>query len=291
MEWYVFAFACAFVVSLAAITEKRTLIKEHAMEFSTVLAIFNFILSIPLLVFADFSIFYNSIDLLILIYCASLLGSIAFLLIAKSMRHMDISRVSPLLNFSPAVVAVLAFVLLGEKLTLIQIFGIVILMIGAYLLESKNGMKTFSKTMKEFTTSKYIFYIVISFFLYGLSSIIDKYSLGFMTPVTYLATLQFFIAINFIVMISLFHNGVSGIKNGINRAGKWIFLVAVFTVSYRLLQLQAVSMAYVSLVIPIKKLGTLFSTIIGGKVFHEKDLLKKGIACLVMLIGVYLIVI
>ncbi len=291
MEWYIFAFACAFIASLAAITEKRTLIKEHAMEFSTVLAIFNCLLSIPLLVFADFSIFYSSIDLLVLIYCASLLGSVAFLLIAKSMRHMDISIVSPLLNFNPAVVAVLAFVLLGEKLTLIQIMGIVILMAGAYLLESNNGKNNFAKTIKEFTTSKYIHYIIISVFLYGLSSIIDKYSLGFITPVTYLATLQFFIAINFIIMIHLFHNGIYGIKNGIMKAGKWIFIVAVFTVSYRLLQLQAVSMVYVSLVIPIKKLGTLFSTIIGGEIFHEKDILKKAIACLVMLLGVYLIVI
>lgn len=291
MEWYIFALGCAFLVSISTVIEKKALMKEHAMEFSAVLAIFNLIISLPLLKFADLTIFHNNMNLLILIYMASLLGSVAFLFVAKSLRHMNISVVSPLLNFNPAIVAVLAFVILGEKITSIQLLGIIILMVGAYILESKDGRKNFTRILNEFKTSRYMHYLGLSFLLYGLSSIIDKIVLGFVTPVTYILVIHFFIAVNFFIMIHIFHNGMSGIINGIRNAGKIIFLIAVLTTSYRLLQSQAISMAYVSLVIPIKKLSTLFATIIGGEVFHEKDILKKSIACIVMLIGVYLIII
>ncbi|MBW6451197.1 MAG: EamA family transporter [DPANN group archaeon] len=204
---------------------------------------------------------------------------------------MNISVVSPLLNFNPAIVAILAFLILGDKLTTIQISGMVILMFGAYLLETKKGNNNFIQTMKKLIALKYIHYLGISFVFYGFSSIIDKFVLGFITPITYIVVIQFFIAINFVIMIYLFHNRMIGIKKGIMRAGKWIFIVAIFTTSYRLLQSQAISMAYISLVIPIKKLSTIFSTIIGGEMFHEKHLLKKTIACVVMLVGVYLIII
>jgi uncharacterized membrane protein len=46
----------------------------------------------------------------------------------------------------------------------------------------------------------------------------------------------------------------------------------------------------ISLVIPIKRLSALFSTVIGGELFHEKYLLRKSIACVVMIIGAVLIV-
>lgn len=287
MEWYIFAFSCAILTALSSIVEKKTLIKEHAMEFSSVLAIFNFILSVPLIKYADFSKIY-SVKMLLILYFVSLIGSIAFLFVAKSIRHMDISIVSPLLNFNPAVVAILAFVFLGERLSFAQVFGIVLLMLGAYFLESNHGTK-FVQNLKDIASSKYVHYIFLASLFYGVSSIMDKYLLGFITPVTYIIAVQFFIAVNFTIMIHLFHNGFSGIKNGIRSAGKYIFLVAIITTSYRLLQAQAVSMAYISLVIPIKKTSTFFSTLIGGTIFHEKDILKKAIACIIMLAGVYLV--
>ncbi len=87
------------------------------MEFSTVLAIFNFLIALVLLPYINFELPIKTLGLM---YLASIFGSIAFLFVAKAVRHMDVSIVSPLMTFSPAIVVVLAFFILGEKVTFIN---------------------------------------------------------------------------------------------------------------------------------------------------------------------------
>ena len=285
MQWYFFAILTALLAAAAAIVEKKTLLKEHAMEFSTVLAVFNFFIVLVLLPYINFNF---PLKMLAFIYIASVLATIAFLFVAKAVRHMDVSIVSPLMTFSPAIVVVLAFFILGEKVTFLQLFGILLLIIGSYVLESESHgtKKIFTKTFK----SNYFYYIFLALILYGFCSIFDKFILRTVSPLTYIPIVQFFIAINFIILICIFHNGFEGIKHGVKSAGKWIFLVAILVISYRLSYAQAVSMTYVSLVIPIKRMSAFFATAVGGRVFHEKNLAQRILACVIMLIGASLVI-
>jgi uncharacterized membrane protein len=285
MEWYFFAITTAVLVSIYTLVEKKTLLKEHAMEFSAVLAIFNFLVSLVLVPFIEIDF---PLKLLALMYLASLMGSIGFLHIAKAIRHMNISLVAPLTTFSPAFVVVLAYFILGERITYMQIFGVALLIIGSFLLESKNHgtMKIFTKTFK----SNYFYYMFFALTLYGFCAIIDKFVLKTIPPTTYLPIINFFLAINFIIMITIFHDGFKGIKHGIKRAGKWIFLVSILISLSRLSQYQAFSMTYASLVIPIKRMSAFFATLIGGKIFHEKNLAKRALACIIMLCGAFLVI-
>jgi len=285
MQWYIFAILTALLTAAAAIVEKKTLLKEHAMEFSTVLAVFNFFIVLVLLPYINFNF---SLKILAMIYTASVFATIAFLFVAKAVRHMDISIVSPLLSFSPAVVAVLAFFILGERITYLQLFGILLLILGSFVLEAENHntKKIFTKKFK----SNYFYYIILALILYGFCSILDKFILNNISPLTYIPIVHFFIAINFIILICIFHNGFEGIKHGIKSAGKWIFLVAVLVTGYRLSQAQAISMTYVSLVIPIKRMSAFFATVVGGRVLHEKNLAKRTLACIIMLAGSFLVI-
>lgn len=285
MQWYIFAILAAVLTAASTIVEKKTLLKEHAMEFSAVLAIFNFLIALVLLPFINLNF---SLNMLALIYIASVLATIAFLFVAKAVRHMDISIISPLLAFDPAVVVVLAFFILGERITYLQLSGILLLIVGSYVLEAENYnmKKIFTRKFK----SNYFYYIILALTLYGFCSILDKFILNTVSPLTFILIIHFFIALNFIVLISIFHNGFEGIKHGIKSAGKWIFFVAILVTSYRLLQVQAISMTYVSLVIPIKRMSNLFATVVGGKIFHEKNLAKRTIACIIMLVGAFLVI-
>ena len=285
MQWYIFAILAAVLTAASTIVEKKTLLKEHAMEFSTVLAVFNFFIALVLLPYINLNF---SLNMLALIYIASVLATIAFLFVAKAVRHMDISVVSPLLNFSPAVVAVLAFFILGERITYLQLFGILLLIMGSFVLEAENHntKKIFTKKFK----SNYFYYTFLALMLYGFCSILDKFILRTVSPLTYIPVIHFFIAINFIILICIFHNGFEGIKHGIKSAGKWVFLVAILVTGYRLSQAQAVSMTYVSLVIPIKRMSAFFATLVGGKIFHEKNLAKRVLACVIMLVGAFLVI-
>ena len=70
---------------------------------------------------------------------------------------------------------------------------------------------------------------------------------------------------------------------------KLILLVAVLTTGYRIMQSQAAALAAIGLVIAIKRSSALFTTIVGGEIFRERDLIRKTIACSIMIGGVYLI--
>ena len=286
MEWFVFALGTAVFASLATVIEKKTLIKEHPMEFSAVLALFNLLISLPLLFFVNFNIPSSILGIL---YIGSLFGTVAFLYVARALRHMEISLASPLLSFSPAIVLVLSFFILGERISFLQLIGILVLIFSAYILETPKHLNL-KEPIRIFIKSKYIHFIFIALILYAFSSIIDKFVISYMTPLSYILIVHFFISVNFFALMFLFHNGLEGIKHGIKNAGKMIFVVSLFTFTYRLLQIQAISMTFVSLVIPIKRLSTLFSTIIGGEMFHEKRLLLRSIISIVMLFGTYLII-
>ena len=289
MEWYIFAGLCAIFGGISSIVEKKTLRKQHAMEFSTVLAIFNSIVVLPLILKANF----HNIPLTtyMLIFGVSILGSIAFLLVAKSLRHMEISQASPLLNFGPVFVAILAFFMLGEQITSVQISGILLIIIGSYILEIDHGFQSILDPIRKMFTSKHTIYIFIALILYAFSSLGDKLILNTISPITYIILVQFFLAVNFIVMITLFHDGITGIKRGIQNAGHWILVVAILTTSYRLFQAQAISMVFVRLVIPIKRTSTLISTVVGGELFHEDGILKKAISCIITLLGAYFVIV
>jgi drug/metabolite transporter (DMT)-like permease len=294
--WLLFAILASILISASSIFEKKTLLKQHALEFAATMSIYTFILTIPFWLFAQPEAL--SLKATGLIYLGSLLGAIGLLLIAKAMRHIAISIISPFLVFEPMFVAIFAALLLGERITGLQLLGMIILVIGAYVLNSHehdNLLDPFKHVLK----SKFMKFIFLGLVVVGLDSIVDKRVLGTVAdgglgvPVlTFLPLIHFFLAINFVVIMLIFSDGFEGLAKGIKTGGWWVFTVAVLTLGYRLAIQYAISLpgVLISLIVPIKRLSSLFSTIIGGELFHEKYILRKSIACAIMIIGAIILV-
>jgi uncharacterized membrane protein len=270
------------------VVEKKTLREEHAAEFSSVLGICTVLVSVPILFFINISI---SPIMVLLTYVASLVWSISLLLDTKALRHTEISNFAPLMNLHPMFVALIAFFLLGESLTVFQLLGLIFIAIGAYVLRFRRRYKRGPiHLMKTLHKSKYTIYILISVFLLSFGSIADKWNLNFVEPLFYIFLLQTFIMVNYVIIIFVKYDGARGIKHGFVSAGKWIFLAALFLAFSRFFYAFAVNLAYIALVVPIKKTSTLISTIIGGEVFHEHRLFQRIIACIIMVVGAALII-
>lgn len=69
----------------------------------------------------------------------------------------------------------------------------------------------------------------------------------------------------------------------------WVALISVLTIGYRFTQVAAVGMASVALVLAIKRTSVFWATIIGGRIFNDKDLLKRSLAAILIVIGAILI--
>lgn len=288
MDWLVFSLITALLVGIQSIVQKKTLLKEHAMEYSATIAVVILAISLPLFLIVDYS--RVQVYPLFILYIGSIFGALGFLLVAKAVRHMDISAASPLLVLGPGITAIFAFIFLGETLSFIQIGGIVLLILGSYVLGLKRH-HSLLEPIKVFKKSKFIHYIIFGLVMYGFTATIDRLLLGSYNfqPEAYIAFAHLFLAINYLVLLAVYHDGLKGIKHGLKNSGWTMLAVAVLVAGYRLAQAQAVALAKVALVTSIKRLSVLFAVIVGGELFHEKNLLRKSIACVIMLIGAVII--
>ena len=68
-------------------------------------------------------------------------------------------------------------------------------------------------------------------------------------------------------------------------------MASLFWIVSDLLHLYAISIptVVVSLVMPVKRISNLFTVILGGNIFNEKNLIMKSAACIVMLAGLFVI--
>ncbi|HEX9252457.1 MAG TPA: DMT family transporter [Ignavibacteriaceae bacterium] len=289
MTWFIVAFISALLSAFAAITQKKVLFNLGALEFSFLLSIVNLVFSIPFFFFIDYQTI-NTLNLSIL-FAKSVIGVAAFLCVMISLKNLEISNALPLLALTPGFVAVFAFLLLGESLKMIEVIGLVFLIVGTFILESKN-IKAFSFPFKIFSKSKYHRFVIIALFLFTASSILDKLLLIKLnlSPISLTAFQHIYFAIIFSLIYLIFKqkSEVSSVSIKKDNLG-WIALISILTIGYRYTQIVAVSLASVALVLAIKRTSVFWATVIGGKLFNDKDLLKRSLAAILILIGAILI--
>lgn len=272
----------------AIILEKKVLFKEHSMEFNAVSKFFQGLLVLFLIPFLDLDI---SGWMIFLIYGISLLAVLAIILETKAIRHSELSSVIPLSNISPALLLVFAYFLLGEKANFTQIFGIGILLVGAYVLQADHNWHDLKKPLTHFK-SKYASYFLLSVFFSVFMGVGNKFVINNSVNILSLTFLYYiFTCLNFNAILFIKYDGLKNIKHGIKTEGFRIFLLGILFILARLSFLQAFTTAYIALVVAIKRLETLFSTVIGGELFHEKFVWQRSLACAIMLVGAYFIII
>jgi drug/metabolite transporter (DMT)-like permease len=289
MSWFFIALLSSFLSAFAAITQKKVLFNLNPVQFSYYLSIANLVLSIPFFFFID----YNLINFsnLSVLFIKSLIGVAAFLCVMTALKNLQISNALPLLALTPGFVAVFAFIFLGEALKFYEVLGLISLIAGTYILESKN-LKEILFPLNVFLKSKYHRYILAALLLFTASSVMDKLLLIKMdlTPISLTAFQHLYFALLFLLIYFLFKGKLEILSAQINKADiLWIVLISVLTIGYRYTQIVSISLASVALTLAVKRTSVLWATIIGGKIFKDTNLLKKTIAVLFILLGVILI--
>jgi len=289
MTWFFIALLSSFLSAFAAITQKKVLFNLKPLEFSFLLSVVNLVFSIPFFFFIN----YSSIDAenLAFLFVKSVIGALAFLCVMNALKNLQISNALPLLALTPGFVAIFAFFILGEKLKYYEIIGLISLIAGTYILESKS-LKEVLVPFNVFIKSKYHQFILAALLLFTASSIMDKVLLIKlnMTPVSLTAFQHIFFAFIFGVIFFFSDKEKSMTEiSSIKKNFGWIALISVLTIGYRFSQVWAVSLASVALTLAVKRTSVLWATIIGGKIFKDTNLTKRIIAVIFILIGAILI--
>jgi len=284
LEWFIYALLAAVFASIGGLINKKILFHEHVLEFTASRSLFFVFFALFLIPFVDFSISWK---IYVLIYFVSLLVTGGIIYFLKSIRHGEVSSMTPLTNISPLFLLIIAYFVLGEAPTPKQYFGVFLLILGAYSLEVGITDRGFLEPIKVFLKSKIIHYMFFSLVIFSVTATFDKLIItNHTTFVTYLFLLTMFKSINF-VSLEVYRFGFSEIMHDFKKDFKLLFSDSIFLFFGQLSYFFAVSFpnAFISLIIPIKRTSTLFTTIFGGKLFHEKNLLVKVLACIIMIWG------
>jgi drug/metabolite transporter (DMT)-like permease len=286
MLWWILVLLSAVLITGQDLLKKKMLKAEHAHTFATMRAIAIATIGLFFLPFIDIQV---SLEVLFLLYIASFIACISVLYATKAVRHMELSIVAPLDNLGPAFLLFFAIIFLGETPTTIQVLGIVLLAIGAYLLEVRPEKNNYLDPLREIITSRYIHYFLFAIILAAGLAIFEKYAMtSLLTPVTYLFFFYIFFMINFVIM-HWYQFGLDELKQEFIQSSPKYFLEGLFSVLAGVTYLFALVVAPVTLVVPLRRASTLFTTIIGGRMFNEKNSVMKVIACCIMIAGAYLL--
>ena len=285
MTWIVVILGSAFFFSLNHIFRKKILEDAEVMDMMILTGSIGFLLMLPAWKFLDFDISMQNVSLILLNAVFAYGGSFSLNIAYK---NCEISTVSPLLNINPLFVIVLSYCTLGEVLNSIQFIGVLLILIGGYIITLDN-IRYF---LRPFTAlpKKYFLLVLVTLVLWSVCPVINRVVLYEVDTLPYMflyVMFIFFIQIILLVAKNKFRDVLA-------LAGKrWRLLIVtgLFWVASDFLHLVAIAIptAMVSLIIPVKRLSNLFTVIIGGNLFMEKNLVAKSIACAVMVTGLFVI--
>lgn len=286
MYWWAFAIGSAAASTVYTLLRKTGTKKEHSLEFEMTRSIFVALFGLVLIPFLSFK--YDAYSIFI-IYFSSIFACAGILLTTKSIRHSEISEVTPLHNLTPGFAAVLAFIFLGESISFVQIAGILLLIVGAYVIEIKGN---FFKSVLAGFRSKYIDYSIYAALIFSFTALLDKYIINNLVPAfDMLFLILIFISINFVFLSALEYGVLKGVRRCIRVSGHHVVGAALFSFLSDVLYIYALSFAYLSLVLPIKRLSSFFTVLIGGEIFHESHRMQRLFACIIMVVGACLIIV
>ncbi|MBU0535679.1 MAG: EamA family transporter [Nanoarchaeota archaeon] len=288
MEWYVLVLMSAFIFGISEVVKKKMLEKHHTMDFITTYFIVSFAFIMVLLPKVNF---YQSTEAWALIILKSSLLAISAFIIFRLLRHHDISEIEPLKNLSPMFLLVIGFLLLGESPKSINILGIALLILGAYVIEADHKIINLKEPLKIFKEKKVIYLLVYLIFI-SFCAVIDKFVIRTVDIYSYYFMQMMIIAAIFMGIKMMKKGGLSNVKKAFAQDWPGIIMACLLLIVSDMLYLQAIALptTLIVLVIPIRRLSTFVSALVGGELFHEKGLRMKLTACMIMIAGAWLVV-
>lgn len=291
MSWYVFAIISAVAIAAVGLLQKKALEKEHSFEYATIFSLFKLV--VFLLVFGSTTVWAVSTGDFLYMVIAGVINALAFVSITKAMRRLELSTVMPVLSLEPAVVALLAYLTLGERLTISQIIGLGLTLLGTYVLELRRHTEEphhFAVPFRRLMANRGGRFALWGLFFFSVASILDRYLLQRIDVFTYTG----YVLLTTTAVFSLMWF-VSEERSELFQSGRrWILpiilLISILHLTSNLAQAKAVSLAAVGLVIAVKRTAALIDVVVGGRFFHERHLIQKTLASVIILTGVYFIV-
>jgi len=262
---------------------KHCLKEEHALPSMFWISFFLLLLSVAFVGSINFILSWQT---MLLIAVKSLILAFAWYFVTHALRKMDVSLVAPMRNISPVFLLFLSFFILNEKLSLLQYFGVFVVIGGSYILELRSIKRPFEPFL--LLKSKRFLLLLLALVLMSICAIMDKYIMFSLNFQTYMFYNYVFLTI-FVFCFIFFKKHHKTITQPLKHHYHYFILISLLLFFADMLYLYVVAMPGVpiSLIIPLKRLSGVFTVFFGGRLMHEERIMHKGMASCLMVCGLF----
>lgn len=278
--WVLFAVGSALFAGLTSILAKCGIKKTDSTVATAIrtVVVLAFSWIMVCIVGSEGEIKTISSHTLIFLVLSGLATGASWLCYFKALQLGDINKVVPIDKSSTVLTILLAFILLGEKITLFSGIGIALIAVGTFLMIEKKDVVTDVPKNK-----RWIFYALGSAVFASLTAILGK--IGISDVESNLGTA---VRTGVVLVMSWVMVFVTGKQKEIKSIPKnelcFICLSGLATGGSWLCYYKALHDGLASVVVPIDKLSILVTILFSYIVFHEK-LSKKTALGLVLTVG------
>ena len=281
--WILFAFGAALFAGLTSILAKCG-IKNIDSNVATALRTIVILIFSWIMVFVSGvhnSIFQISTKTLIFLILSGIATGASWLCYFKALQIGDINKITPIDKSSTILTMLMAFILLGEEITVIKGISIILIGAGTYLMIIKK-----ENTYTENKNNTWLIYALGSAIFASLTSILGKVGIENIdsTLGTSIRTIVVLIMAWIIVFITKKQNTIKDIDRN-----SWIFLIlsGIATGGSWLCYYRALQTGPASVVVPIDKLSILVAIAFSYIVFKEKLNKKSALGLVLIVIGTF----
>lgn len=280
MLWLFFALGSAFFAGVTAILAKIGIENVNSTLATAVRTVVVLIFS-WLMVFIVGS--WDGIGditgrTLLFLVLSGLATGASWLCYFRALQLGDVNKVAPIDKSSTVLTILLAFIFLGEPVSLPQAVGVVAIGAGTLMMISKK------ESTGEAKSGSWLIYALLSALFASLTSICGK--IGVENVESNLGTAIRTVVVLIMAWLMVFITGEQkGIKHISRRS--WLFLVlsGIATGASWLCYYRALQDGPASVVVPIDKLSILVTIVFSGLVLHEKLTRRAAAGLVLILIG------
>jgi len=276
--WVLFAFASAFFAGVTAILAKIG-IKNVNSNVATAIR------TIVILAFSWLMVFLTGADdglaevkarTLIFLVLSGFATGASWLCYFSALQLGDVNKVTPIDKSSTVMTMILALVILGEKITVYKLAGIILITVGTYMMITRK--KTSEKTPSNIS---WIVYAFLAAVFASLTSILGK--IGIENVNSNLGTAIRTIVVLIMAWILVFVTGSKSELKTIDRKS-WLFIIlsGVSTGLSWLCYYRALQTGEASIVVSIDKLSIVL-TVAFSRIFLGERLTGKAFAGLILI--------
>ena len=285
MSWFIYAFVCALSLATADALSKKALDDNtdpyivawvrtgYAAPFIAVIIPF---IDIPELDSVFFMITFLAVPLDI----------IAVLLYIRAIKVSPLSLTLPFLSLTPIFLIVTSYIILGEKPDKFGFIGIILVVIGAYLLNVHTIRQGFLAPFKAIAKEKGSVLMIIVAFIFSIGACLGKIAVQHSSPAFFSVIYIFLLSLFLFIIISF--KSKHFLSKSISRPVPFILigmLIAIMIITH----LKAVSLIEVSYMVSVKRLSILFGVLYGVMFFKETNIKERFLGATVMVSGIIVI--